>query len=92
MFDRGGRRPRSAHAPVGGAAACRLRAYGNEGIIGESGRSAGDRVVGDRQSDLVRRGRPSTKQLDEGGAGHQAEDESQSQETEFARGHAVTIS
>ena len=46
----------------------------------------------DGQANLVRGGRPSTKQLDEGGAGHQAEDEPQGQETELARGHAVTIS
>jgi hypothetical protein len=65
---------------------------GDECVIGESGRSAGDRIVCDRQADLVRGGRASTKQLDKGGAGHQAEDQSQSQETEFARGHAVTIS
>ena len=37
----------------------------------------------DRQADLVRGGRASAKQLDKGGAGHQAEDESQSQETEI---------
>ena len=83
---------RPAQASIGGAAARRFRACGDECVIGESGRSAGDRIVRDRQADLVRGGRASTKQLDKGGAGHQAEDESQSQETEFARGHAVTIS
>jgi hypothetical protein len=69
-----------------------LRAGGDECVIGESGRPAGDRVVRDGQADLVRGGWASTKQLDKGGATHQAKDEPQSQETEFARGHAVTIS
>ena len=54
--------------------------------------SAGDRVVRDGQADLVRRGWPSTKELDEGGAGDHAEDQAQGQEAELARGHAARIS
>jgi len=68
-------------ASVGGPAAGRFRADCDERVLGESRRMAADRVVRNGQSHLVRRGRPSTKQFDEGCPGHQAEDETQSQET-----------
>ena len=77
-------------AAVGGAAAGRFWADRDERVLGEGGRVAADRVVRNGQLHLVRRGWPSTKQFDEGCPGHQAEDETQSQETEFACCHAAT--
>ncbi len=79
-------RRRSAGPPRAGSGPTR-----DERVLGEGGRVAADRVVRNGQSHLVRRGWPSTKQFDEGGPGHQTEDETQSQETEFARCHAATI-
>ena len=78
-------------AAIGGAAAGRFRADRDERVLGEGRRVAADRVVRNGQSHLVRRGWPSTKQFDEGCPRHQAQDETQSQETEFARCHAATI-
>jgi hypothetical protein len=78
-------------AAVGGAAAGWFWADGDEGVLGESRRVAADRVVRNGQLHLVRRGWPCTKQFDEGRPGHQAEDETQSQETEFACCHAATF-
>ena len=82
----------ACQATVGGASAGRFRADRDERILCEGGRVAADGVVRNGQFHLVRRGWPSTKQFDEGCPGDQAQDETQSQETEFARGHAVTIS
>ena len=76
---------------IGGPATGRFWSRGREGIVGQGGPAARDRIVRNGQPDLAWRGRPSTNELDDGGAADEAEDEAECQEAEFARRHAVRI-
>ena len=77
---------RSAGPPrAGSAASC------GEGVVGQRRRPPGDGIVRERDANVAWRGWTSTNELDQGGAADDAEDETEGQEAELARGHPARV-